>query len=122
VKRGNRTTGTRLRLVLAPGVAIGPGKADLLAAIQDSGSIAAAGRTLGMSYKRAWTLIESLNRDFARPLVAAATGGRAGGGATLTPLGREVLRRYRRVEAAATRAMTRESAALRRHLVKPPRR
>lgn len=116
MKAGNRRTGVRVRVVLAPKVALGPGKADLLRAIEDGGSIAAAGRALGMSYKRAWSLIESLNRDFADPLVDTATGGRKGGGAVLTELGREVLARYDRIEAGANATAEADLAALRARL------
>lgn len=83
-----------LRLDLAPGVSFGPGKAELLRGIVETGSISAAGRRIGMSYKRAWQLVDSLNRDFAAPLVSASRGGARGGGASLTPLGAEVLEAY----------------------------
>ena len=115
-KYGNLKQGARLRLVLRQGVAFGPGKADLLDGIRDTGSIAAAGRALGMSYTRAWHLVESMNREFRAPLVARSKGGAARGGASLTVLGAEVLTRYRRIEAAAQRAIARELAALRRRL------
>jgi molybdate transport system regulatory protein len=98
MKAGNRTSGVRLRLVLARGVAIGPGKADLLAAIRDAGSIAA------------------LNRDFAAPLVEAVKGGAGGGGARLTPEGAAVLDAFRRVETAALRAAAPELERLRERL------
>ena len=111
---GNRTVGARLRIVLEPDLAIGPGKADLLEGIRDTGSIAAAGRRLGMSYKRAWLLVETMNRCFKRPLVEASKGGRAGGGAMLTELGEEVLARYRRMETLTADAIEPEMAALRR--------
>ena len=111
---GNRTVGARLRIVLEPDIAIGPGKADLLEGIRDTGSIAAAGRRLGMSYKRAWLLVETMNRCFKRPLVEASKGGRAGGGARLTELGEEVLTRYRRMETLTADAIEPEMAALRR--------
>lgn len=91
----------RLRLDLAAGVSFGPGKAELLQAIAETGSIAAAGRRIGMSYKRAWQLVDVLNRDFAAPLVSASRGGARGGGAALTPLGAEVLAAYRALEAQA---------------------
>jgi molybdate transport system regulatory protein len=81
----------RLRIMLAPGQWLGPGKADLLEAIADTGSISAAGRRMGMSYKRAWGLVEGLNEMFGAPLVAASRGGAAHGGAGLTDLGAEVL-------------------------------
>jgi len=107
---------THIRLTLDPDVSLGPGKARLLEGIRDLGSIAAAGRRMGMSYKRAWLLVEQMNSGFARPLVSAAKGGEKGGGAALTETGAEVLARYRRLEAAAQRAMARETAALRRLL------
>ena len=95
----------RLRIRLGPGIDLGPGKADLLEGILDTGSISAAGRRMRMSYKRAWQLVEELNALFDAPLVAASTGGRGGGGATLTKRGRDVLARYRRMHAAAVAAM-----------------
>lgn len=104
----------RLRVVLAPDVFLGPGKADLLEGIAETGSIAAAGRRLNMSYKRAWMLVETLNGYFHKPLVTAATGGRAGGGAQLTPLGEEVLTRYRRMAAATETAIATDVVALRK--------
>jgi molybdate transport system regulatory protein len=110
---GNRTVGARLRIVLEPDIAIGPGKADLLEGIRETGSIAAAGRRLGMSYKRAWLLVETMNACFKSPLVEASRGGRARGGAILTKLGHEVLARYRRMEALTEEAVELEMAALR---------
>ncbi len=107
-----RGPGPRLRLVLGPGAAIGPGKADLMQAIAETGSIAAAGRELGMSYKRAWHLVEALNRSFAEPLVRASRGGSGRGGAVLTPLGREVLDAYRRIETASAAAAAEPLARL----------
>ncbi|MCW0234373.1 MAG: LysR family transcriptional regulator [Ferrovibrio sp.] len=100
--------------MLAPGVFLGPGKGDLLEHIAETGSISAAGRRMGMSYKRAWMLVETLNGYFRAPLVFAATGGKAGGGATLTPLGRQVLAHYRAMTAAAEKACAKDIAALRR--------
>lgn len=95
----NRFPRLRLRILLAPGQWLGPGKADLLEGIAETGSIAAAGRRMGMSYKRAWGLVEGLNAAFAAPLVAASRGGASHGGAGLTPLGAEILALYRRAEA-----------------------
>ncbi len=93
-----------LRLTLSDRVALGPGKADLLEAIRDSGSIAAAGRRMGMSYQRAHDLVSALNQDFEAPLVEAMAGGTRGGGASLSPLGAEILAAYRRVEQDALAA------------------
>jgi molybdate transport system regulatory protein len=110
--------GLHLRVVLGRTVAMGPGKAELLEGIADTGSIAAAGRRMGMSYKRAWLLVEELNALFSGPLVDAAKGGAGGGGATLTPLGRRLLGAYRELEAAAGRAGERQMATMRRALAR----
>ena len=95
----------RLRIYFDAETMLGPGKADLLQNIQETGSISAAGRRMGMSYKRAWTLIDTLNHYFREPLVISAAGGKSGGGASLTPLGVEVLARYRHMQAATERAI-----------------
>lgn|SRR5690606_15031239 len=102
----------RIRIVLRPGVAFGPGKADLLQGIAETGSLSAAGRRLGMSYKRAWTLIGDLNRSFSSPLVETEKGGAGGGGARLTPLGADILTRFRAIEGALATAAAGEIAAL----------
>ena len=109
---GNATLGVRLRVVLDRDIAIGPGKADLLEGIATTGSISAAARRLGMSYKRAWLLVDTMNRCFRTALVAATKGGQSGGGARLTVLGQEVLRHYRSMEARAARGAGRDLAAL----------
>jgi molybdate transport system regulatory protein len=83
---------------------MGPGRADLLALIVETGSIAAAGRHMGMSYRRAWNLVESLNTTFTSPLVETTKGGAAHGGARLTALGSELLAAYRDLEAATLAA------------------
>ena len=111
-KSSKATAATRLRVLLAPGVFLGPGKGELLERIAATGSISAAGRAMGMSYKRAWMLVETLNGYFRQPLVTAATGGRAGGGAQLTALGRQVLAHYRAMTAATEKACARDVAAL----------
>ncbi len=90
-----------VRIDFAGGRAIGPGKIKLLELIDAIGSISAAGRRMGMSYRRAWLLVDSLNRCFREPLVAAHHGGAHGGGAHLTEAGVAVIRHYRAVEAAA---------------------
>jgi molybdate transport system regulatory protein len=89
-----------LRVLLADNIAMGPGKADLLEAIEKTGSISAAGRSMDMSYRRAWLLVDEMNRCFKTPLVTAAKGGAHGGGAQLTETGQQVLARYRAMEAA----------------------
>jgi len=77
----------RVSIVFESGARFGPGKAKLLESIRDTGSISAAARDMGMSYKRAWVLLDSINRAFTEPVVTAAPGGASGGGANLTPFG-----------------------------------
>ena len=94
----------RLRVVFGPGAMMGPGKAELLERIRATGSIAAAGREMGMSYKRAWQLVETMNAMFRAPVVESTRGGAKGGGARLTETGRAVLGAFRAYEAAARAA------------------
>ncbi|SEN21027.1 molybdate transport system regulatory protein [Loktanella fryxellensis] len=101
----------RIRIALGAAGAMGPGKAELLDRIAATGSIAAAGRGMGMSYKRAWELIGTLNAMFSAPVVTSTRGGPGGGGAVLTDTGRAVLDHYRAVEAAAAQAGAAELAA-----------
>jgi molybdate transport system regulatory protein len=96
-------TTLRLRL-LFDGAMFGPGKAELLGHIGETGSIAAAGRRMAMSYRRAWSLVEEMNAAFAAPLVQASRGGQGGGHARLTAEGEEVLRLYHAILAAAAGA------------------
>jgi molybdate transport system regulatory protein len=93
-----------VRVDLTPTGRLGPGKVDLLEAIEATGSISAAGRAMRMSYRRAWLLIDDLNRMFRHPLVEASTGGVNGGGAHLTATGREVVAHYRAIESKALKA------------------
>lgn len=104
--------GARLRLVLGPHIAIGPGKVDLLEQVKESGSIAEAGRTLGMSYKRAWQLISTMNDAFKTPVVVTSRGGASKGGAILTAFGEDLLKRYRRVQMQTERAVEDDLKAL----------
>ena len=85
----------KLTIVLDSGARIGPGKVALLESVRDTGSIAAAGRAMGMDYKRARLLVDSLNRAFDTPAVTRVTGGAGGGSATLTPSGRNCWRGIR---------------------------
>lgn len=112
----------RLRIIFGAGTPLGPGKADLLAAIGRTGSISAAGRELGMSYRRAWILVQQMNRAFRGKLVTTGIGGRRGGGAGLTALGADVLKRYRAMEARAADSIARDRRAFARLLAPPTRR
>jgi len=106
----------RIRIVFGEVDMIGPGKAELLERIDRCGSIAAAGREMGMSYKRAWELVGTLNTMFREPVVESTRGGPGGGGAVLTAAGREVLDLYRDFETAAARAGATQLAALQARL------
>jgi molybdate transport system regulatory protein len=98
----------RLRIAMGEGLILGPGKVDLIEAIERNGSISAAAREMGMSYRRAWLLVDALNRMFSRPLVVAAPGGARGGGAQITDFGRAVAAAYRRIEARTREAIREE--------------
>jgi molybdate transport system regulatory protein len=101
--------------------AMGPGKADMLEAIAREGSISAAGRALGMSYRRSWLLVDTMNRCWAAPLVDTLAGGGKGKGARLTALGHEVLKTYRELEASLVQASSEPLAALEAKLLAVPR-
>jgi molybdate transport system regulatory protein len=107
-KPRHHARGPTLRVLLGAEIAMGPGKADLLEAIGETGSISAAAKSLGMSYRRAWVLVDTMNRCFREPVVSAATGGSGGGGASLTAHGEEILRRFRAMESRAASAIANE--------------
>ena len=102
----------RIRISKGETIALGPGKIELLEAIEKTSSLTAAAKHLGMSYRRAWVLLDTMNRCFRAPLVATAAGGAHGGGTRVTDVGREVIARYRRAEAAARRAAAHDLDAL----------
>jgi molybdate transport system regulatory protein len=112
----------KLRLWRDEEVAFGPGKADLLEAIGQTGSISAAARTMDMSYRRAWLLVDVMNRSFREPLVHSAAGGTRGGGAQLTEAGLRVLEQFRAVEAAALAAAEAHVAPLLKELARTRKR
>jgi molybdate transport system regulatory protein len=91
----------RIRVDLSPECSIGPGKVSLLEAIEREGSLSVAARTLEMSYRRAWNLLDDLNQSFTEAVVATSTGGLQGGGARLTDFGRELVKAFRALERAA---------------------
>lgn len=90
-----------IRIDFEPGHALGPGKVRLLEQIAETGSIRSAAASMKMSYRRAWLLVQALEKTFGAPLIVAATGGRKGGGTSLTPLGKKVIKLYRIVEQKA---------------------
>ncbi len=106
----------KLRVYAGDVIAMGPGKADLLAAIAGTGSISGAGRALGMSYKRCWDLVAIMNVSFVEPLVASNAGGSGGGGASLTPLGEKVLHDYQAMRVKALAAIVTDVRKFRKYL------
>ena len=101
-----------IRIDFGPDLRVGPGKIALLEQIATLGSISAGGRAMDMSYRRAWELIEELNTIFGKPVVESRSGGKKGGGATLTPLGLSLIARYRAMELAAAAATEPQLKAL----------
>ena len=104
--------GLSIRVDVTEQLRLGPGKVALLEAIGELGSISAAGRSIGMSYKRAWDLVEELNRGCEQPVVSTSPGGRDGGGSRLTPTGAALIRLYREIEHASIEATQAQLGAL----------
>lgn len=102
----------RIRITVGEVIAIGPGKIDLLEAIAETGSITAAAKHLDMSYRRAWLLLDELNRALRRPAVDSAKGGAHGGGSALTEAGRDLISLYRRIEQTAAQSCQADLARL----------
>jgi molybdate transport system regulatory protein len=100
-----RYRGLTLRVLGKGAPAIGPGKAELIDRIAESGSISAAARAMGMSYRRAWQLVEALNKDFREPVVITAIGGTRGGGARVTPFGKRLVAQFHAMEDKASAAI-----------------
>lgn len=110
----------RLRLLFGPEIALGPGKIALLQAIQETGSISAAARRMNMSYRRAWMLVDTMNRCFRKPLVDASPGGKGGGGACVTDFGTTVLTKYQVMEGTAVAAVSTHIKAFSKLLADAP--
>ncbi len=107
-----RHSAPQVRVLLGSAVAIGPGKADLVEAIERTGSISAAAREMGMSYRRAWELVDTMNRCFRSAVVRTSTGGSGGGGAKVTAFGHDVVQRYRAMENKAAQSVARDMRGL----------
>ena len=106
----------RFRIRTGKEIALGPGKVDLLEAIDRAGSISGAARDLGLSYRRAWDLVDTMNRCFRKPLVVRRQGGQGGGGTRLTELGQRTVASYRTMESKAQKAVASEWQRIRRSL------
>lgn len=106
----------RFRVMRGKEIALGPGKIDLLEAIRDTGSISSAARKMGLSYRRAWGMVDVMNHCFKEPLVARSTGGKGGGGAGLTTLGERMVSLYRAMEDKAQKASDKEWRAIQKAL------
>lgn len=115
--RGRGTPKPQIRIMFRKAIAMGPGKADLLKAIEQTGSISAAARSLGMSYRRAWLLVDTMNQCFKSPVVETLTGGQRGGGARVTKLGQDALERYLAMQAKAAASVQKDLAAFARLMV-----
>jgi len=111
--------GLLLRILSAKNPAMGPGKARLVGLIAESGSISAAARKMGMSYRRAWQLVEALNESFNEPVVLTAVGGKRGGGAVVTDLGKRLVRQFHGMEAKASAAIAADLEEFSAQLRKP---
>ena len=110
--RGAPVARFRMRVMAGESIAIGPGKIELLEAIRESRSITAAAKAMGMSYRRAWMLVDEVNRSLKKPAVASAIGGDRGGGSELTEVGTLLVRAYRKIESDAAIACAADIAAL----------
>jgi molybdate transport system regulatory protein len=102
----------RPHVSIGDAITFGPGKIELLRQVGEGHSISSAARALGMTYKRAWVLVDTLNRGFGKPVVETSSGGKGGGGARLTPLGEELIARYLALEVKVNAATQAEIAAL----------
>lgn len=115
-----RTPKPQIRILFRKAIAMGPGKAELLQAIERTGSISAAAREMDMSYRRAWLLVDTMNQSFKQVLVSTETGGQRGGGARVTEFGHEVLQRYLAMEAKAANSVSAEMAEFVKLMAKLP--
>ena len=107
---------SRFRILSGDLIALGPGKVDLLESIGREGSISQAARERHLSYRRAWNMVDTMNQCFKKPLIKSVTGGKGGGGAALTPLGKQVIAIYRDMEKKASQATQKEWRSLKKHL------
>jgi molybdate transport system regulatory protein len=111
-----RYPGLTLRILDSGNPAMGPGKAALIAHIDATGSISAAAREMGMSYRRAWQLVEAINKSFSEPVIVTATGGKRGGGASVTAFGRALVAQFRAMELKASSAIAEDLEQFTTHL------
>lgn len=118
-KHKSTSKSPRVRISIGAATALGPGKVGLLQAIHRLGSISGAAREMGMSYRRAWLLVDTMNSCFTSDLIVTSTGGKGGGGAVVTPLGQDVIVRYQDMEAKAAKSVVAEARAFAKLLKNP---
>jgi molybdate transport system regulatory protein len=118
-KLKSASKGPRVRISIGAATALGPGKVGLLQAIHHHGSISGAAREMGMSYRRAWMLVDTMNSCFTSDLIVTSTGGKGGGGAVVTPLGLDVIARYQDMETKAAKSVEVEARAFAKLLKDP---
>jgi len=118
-KKTKTSASPRVRILIGAATALGPGKVGLLQAIDTHGSISGAAREMSMSYRRAWMLVDTMNSCFTSDLIVTSTGGKGGGGAEVTELGHEVMRRYRDMEKKAAKSVAAEARAFAKLLKDP---
>ena len=105
-----------IRLLLGNAASLGPGKIELINAIEKTGSISGAAKLMEMSYRRAWNLVDSINHDFDTEIIITSSGGKGGGGAVVTEIGMDIIRRYREIEAKALKSVDEELVEFGRYL------
>ena len=115
-----KTQKPRIRVLLGDAASLGPGKIELIDAIEKAGSISGAAKMMNMSYRRAWNLVDSINHDFTEEIIITSVGGKGGGGAIVTELGLEIIQRYRQLESKALDSVLEELEQFGQYLAQKP--
>ena len=115
-----KTQKPRIRVLLGETASLGPGKIELIDAIEKAGSISGAAKMMNMSYRRAWNLVDSINHDFTEEIIITSVGGKGGGGAIVTELGLEIIQRYRQLESKALDSVLEELEQFGQYLAQKP--
>ena len=113
----NKPQKPMVRLLLGNVAALGPGKIELINAIRETGSISGAAKVMGMSYRRAWNLVDSINHDFSTEIIITSSGGRGGGGAVVSEVGLDIIKRYQNIEVKALKSVSADLDEFYRYLI-----